>query len=45
VPTEIFRDEVRALLEEGVQLVDVLPREEYEDERLPKGHQHPSQGA
>jgi rhodanese-related sulfurtransferase len=36
VPTEIFRDEVRALLEEGAQLVDVLPREEYEDEHLPK---------
>jgi rhodanese-related sulfurtransferase len=35
VPTEIFRDEVRALLEEGAQLVDVLPREEYEDEHLP----------
>jgi len=27
---------VRALLEEGAQLVDVLPREEYEDEHLPK---------
>ena len=36
MPTEIFRDEVRALLEEGAQLVDVLPREEYEDEHLPK---------
>jgi rhodanese-related sulfurtransferase len=35
VPTEIFRDEVRALLEEGAQLVDVLPRHEYEDEHLP----------
>jgi rhodanese-related sulfurtransferase len=35
VPTKIFRDEVRALLEEGAQLVDVLPREEYEDEHLP----------
>jgi rhodanese-related sulfurtransferase len=35
VPTPIFRDEVRALLGEGVQLVDVLPREEYEDEHLP----------
>ena len=35
MPTEIFRDEVRALLEEGAQLVDVLPRHEYEDEHLP----------
>jgi rhodanese-related sulfurtransferase len=35
VPTAIFRDEVRALLGEGAQFVDVLPREEYEDEHLP----------
>jgi rhodanese-related sulfurtransferase len=35
VPTAIFRDEVRRLVEEGVQLLDVLPREEYEDEHLP----------
>jgi len=35
VPTEIFRDGVRRLVEEGVQLVDVLPREEYEEEHLP----------
>jgi rhodanese-related sulfurtransferase len=34
VPTEIFRDAVRRLVEEGAQLV--LPREEYEDEHLPK---------
>jgi rhodanese-related sulfurtransferase len=36
VPTAVFRDEVRALLEEGAQLVDVLPRDEYEDDHLPK---------
>jgi rhodanese-related sulfurtransferase len=36
VPTAIFRDEVRALLGEGAQLVDVLPREEYEEEHLPR---------
>jgi rhodanese-related sulfurtransferase len=36
VPTAVFRDEVRALLEEGTQLVDVLAREEYEDEHLPE---------
>ncbi len=36
MPTAIFRDEVRRLVEEGAQLVDVLPRDEYEDEHLPK---------
>jgi rhodanese-related sulfurtransferase len=36
VPTFISRDEVRGLLEkEGAQLVEVLPREEYEEEHLP----------
>jgi rhodanese-related sulfurtransferase len=35
VPTAIFRDEVRKLVEEGAQLVDVLPSQEYEDEHLP----------
>jgi hypothetical protein len=35
VPTAVFRDEVRTVLEEGAQLVDVLPREEYEDDHLP----------
>ncbi len=35
MPTPIFRDEVRKLLEEGAQLVDVLLREEYEEEHLP----------
>jgi hypothetical protein len=32
VPTESFRDGVRRLVEEGVQLVEVLP---HEDEHLP----------
>lgn len=36
MPTAIFRDEVRALLGEGARLVDVLLREEYEDEHLPE---------
>jgi rhodanese-related sulfurtransferase len=37
VPTAIFRDGVRRLVqEEGAQLVDVLPCEEYEDEHLPR---------
>jgi rhodanese-related sulfurtransferase len=36
VPTAIFRDGVRRLgQEEGAQLVDVLPREEYKEEHLP----------
>ena len=37
MPNAIFRDGVRRLVqEEGAQLVDVLPREEYEDEHLPR---------
>ncbi len=35
MPTASYRDEVRRLVEEGAQLVDVLPRHEYEDEHLP----------
>lgn len=36
MPTAIFRDGVRRLVqEEGAQLVDVLPREQYEEEHLP----------
>ncbi len=37
VPTSVFRNgELRRLVqEEGAQLVDVLPREEYEEEHLP----------
>jgi rhodanese-related sulfurtransferase len=36
VPTAIFRNEVRRLVqEEAAQLVDVLLREEYEEEHLP----------
>ena len=37
MPNSIFRDGVRRLVqEEGAQLVDVLPREEYENEHLPR---------
>ena len=36
MPTASFRDEARRLVEGGAQLVDVLPRDEYEDEHLPK---------
>ena len=35
MPTEIFRDEVRRLLTQGAQLVDVLPPQEYQDLHLP----------
>ena len=35
MPTAIFRDGLHRLLEDGAQLVDVLLREEYEDEHLP----------
>jgi rhodanese-related sulfurtransferase len=35
VPAAIFRDEVRRMVEERAQLVDVLPHEEYEEEHLP----------
>jgi len=35
MPKTIFRDGVRGLLEEGVQLVDVLPSEEYGEAHLP----------
>jgi rhodanese-related sulfurtransferase len=35
MPTEIFRDDVRQLLTQGAQLVDVMPAQEYEDLHLP----------
>jgi rhodanese-related sulfurtransferase len=35
VPTEIDREEVRRLVEQGAQLVEVLPADEYEEEHLP----------
>jgi rhodanese-related sulfurtransferase len=35
MPLEIFRDEVRRLLIEGAQLIDVLPAQEYQDLHLP----------
>ena len=31
----IDRDEVRRLVGEGAQLIEVLPKEEYEEEHLP----------
>lgn len=35
MPTSIDRGRVRQLLDAGAQLVEVLPRGEYEDEHLP----------
>lgn len=35
MPTGIDRSEVQRLVREGAQLVEVLPRDEYEDEHLP----------
>jgi rhodanese-related sulfurtransferase len=35
MPRAIGRDELRSLLEHGVQLVEVLPPDEYADEHLP----------
>jgi rhodanese-related sulfurtransferase len=34
MPTAIFRNEVGKLLEEGAQLVEVVPSKEYEEEHL-----------
>jgi rhodanese-related sulfurtransferase len=34
MPTGIVRDDLHKLLENGAQLVDVLPRKEYEEEHL-----------
>ena len=35
MPTTIDRHRVQALLEQGAQLVEVLPKGEYEEEHLP----------
>jgi rhodanese-related sulfurtransferase len=35
MPTAIGRDDVQRLVESGAQLVEVLPREEYDEEHLP----------
>ncbi len=35
MPTAIDREAVTQLLRDGAQLVDVLPRPEYEEEHLP----------
>ena len=35
MPADIRRDEVRRLLDQGAQLVEVLPSPEYEEDHLP----------
>ncbi|MGH2711871.1 MAG: rhodanese-like domain-containing protein [Actinomycetota bacterium] len=35
MPEVIGREELRKLVDAGAQLVEVLPREEYEEEHLP----------
>lgn len=35
MPRNVDREEVRRLVEAGAQLVEVLPKEEYEEEHLP----------
>jgi rhodanese-related sulfurtransferase len=35
MPTAIDRDRVQELLQQGAQLVEVLPEDEFEDEHLP----------
>ena len=36
MPMEIGREEVRCMVEDGAQLVEVLPREAYAAEHLPR---------
>ena|SRR5713226_9062157 len=43
MPGELGLDAIRALLDEGAQLVDVLPPPEYEEEHLPGGGQYPAE--
>lgn len=35
MPTPIARDQMRRLIGDGAQLVEVLPRAEYDEEHLP----------
>jgi phage shock protein E len=35
MPRNVDRDELRRLVDGGAQLVEVLPKEEYEEEHLP----------
>ncbi len=44
MPTPIDRDELQRLLDDGAQLVEVLPEDEYEDEHLPGAINIPLKG-
>ena len=35
MPKQVYRDDVRTMANEGAQIVDVLPRDEYEESHLP----------
>jgi rhodanese-related sulfurtransferase len=35
VPKDVDREELQRLLQEGAQLVEVLPKDEYDEEHLP----------
>jgi len=35
MPTTVDRDELQKLAQNGAQIVEVLPREEYDEEHLP----------
>lgn len=41
MPTRIEIQELKALLDDGAQLVSVLPQEEYDEEHLPGAHSIP----
>jgi rhodanese-related sulfurtransferase len=36
MPRKVDRDQLQRLLDQRTQLVDVLPRDEYEEEHLPR---------
>lgn len=36
MPADATRDDVRRLVADGAQLVEVLPRDEYDEEHLPQ---------
>jgi rhodanese-related sulfurtransferase len=36
MPRKVDRDQLQRLLDQHAQLVDVLPRDEYEEEHLPR---------
>lgn len=43
MPGEIGHEEVRRMVQDGAQLVEVLPQEEYEAEHLPRAIHIPLQ--